>query len=126
MLMNLFNMLNCRTLPTEEDKQFNIVNHLNGNWWFSIILLFELNLQFFMVGYPALSSMFMTTPITLGMHLTALGFALGALGVGAASKTVPVEHLEFLPRIEEEESENSLQAKLKSKLNKQISTLSQQ
>lgn len=108
MLMNLFNMVNCRTLPTEDDPQYNIVKHLNGNWWFVIILLFELNVQFLMIGYPNLSGMFVTTPITLGMHLTALGFALGALGVGALSKAIPVENLEFLPKIEEEETENSI------------------
>lgn len=86
------------------------MHHINGNWWFLIVLFFELNVQYLMIGYPSLSNMFVTTPITLGMHLTAVGLALGALGVGAGAKRIPIELLEMIPRIEEEEKEDSIQA----------------
>ena len=49
MLMNLFNTLNCRVLPTEKDPQFNIVKNITGNWWFLIVLLFEFNIQYLLV-----------------------------------------------------------------------------
>lgn len=82
--------------------------------------MFELNVQYFMIGYPSLSSLFMTTPITLGMHFTAVGLGLGALGVGAGAKFIPIEHFELVPKIEEAETEGSFQSRFKSKFNKEI------
>ena len=64
MMMNLFNMFNCRKLGSQADPMFNIFEGIHRNWWFMIVWLFELNLQFFMVGYPALGKIFQTTPIT--------------------------------------------------------------
>ena len=49
-LMNLFNMLNCRVLNANEvgegalKKDFNIFTRMNKNWWFWIVLLIELNI----------------------------------------------------------------------------------
>ena len=64
MMMNLFNMFNCRKLGSEEDPMFNIFEGIHRNWWFLIIWLFELNLQLFMVGYAAFGKVFQTTPLT--------------------------------------------------------------
>jgi magnesium-transporting ATPase (P-type) len=54
-LMNLFNMLNCRVMNCEENlpreegdeapkKDFNIFARMNKNWWFPIVMLAELNI----------------------------------------------------------------------------------
>ena len=86
MLMNLFNMLNCRVLPSEKDPCFNIFRNMTANWWFLIILLFEINFQYFLVGYTSFGYLFTTTPLTLNMHLAALGFGLGSLVIGALVK----------------------------------------
>jgi len=54
-LMNLFNMLNCRILNGEENsarneedeapkKYFNVFARMNKNWWFPIVMLAEFNI----------------------------------------------------------------------------------
>lgn len=43
-LMNLFNLVNCRKLSGENDKEYNIFENIHHNWWFLIILLVELNI----------------------------------------------------------------------------------
>jgi len=49
-----------------------------------------------MTGYPAIGVVFGTTPISLAMHLTAIGCAFGSLAVGFIWKlilsTYPDEH----------------------------------
>lgn len=102
MLMNLFNMINCRVLPTEQDPQFNIVKNIQGNWWFVIVLLFEFNVQYLLVGYTGLGYVFTTTPLTLAMHLTAFGLGLGSLAVGALAKLLPPTWTDALPKVRDE------------------------
>jgi len=111
MMMNLFNMFNCRVLPTEDDQQLNIVKNIHGNWWFLIIFLFELNVQFLLVGYGF--DVFTTTPLTLGMHITAVCLGLGSLLVGVGVKFIPSEYLEKIPKVKEElTDDNILKARL--------------
>lgn len=50
-LMNLFNMFNCRKIGSAEDPEFNVFERLHSNWWFLIVFFTELNIQYFMVGY---------------------------------------------------------------------------
>ena len=110
--MNLFNTLNCRVLPTEKDPQFNIVKNITGNWWFLIVLLFEFNIQYLLVGYTGLGYVFTTTPLTLSMHLSALGFGLGSLVVGALAKLLPHTWTDKLPKLKDDESDNPLQKRI--------------
>ena len=112
MLMNLFNTLNCRVLPTEKDPQFNIVKNITGNWWFLIVLLFEFNIQYLLVGYTGLGYVFTTTPLTLSMNLSALGFGLGSLVVGALAKLLPHTWTDKLPKLKDDESDNPLQKRI--------------
>jgi magnesium-transporting ATPase (P-type) len=112
MLMNLFNMVNCRVLPSQQDPCFNVFRNLTANWWFWIIFLFELNFQYFLVGYDSLGYVFTTTPLTLTMHLAALGFGIGSLVIGALVKLTSGEWAENLPKVKEVEGENTLKAKL--------------
>lgn len=43
MMMNLFNMFNCRKLAFESDPEWNVFEGIQRNWWFLIIWLIELN-----------------------------------------------------------------------------------
>jgi len=49
-LMNLFNMFNCRKLSSPADPELNVFERLHHNWWFLLILFVEFNIQFAMVG----------------------------------------------------------------------------
>jgi len=108
MMMNLFNMWNCRKLESEKETEFNVFEGFHRNWWFTIVFFVEVNIQFFMVGYPAFSHVFSTTPIGWGMHLTAFILGLGSLGVAAAVKKTPVEWLSVFPTLSESKEEASL------------------
>lgn len=122
-MMNLFNMVNCRvlgTMPSEEGvedssvdgqqshavnkKEFNIFAGIHRNWWFLIVLLGELNLQYFMVGYELAGKLFTTTPLTFGMHLTAVLLGLGTWGVCALMKVTPPSLLKKMPVFGEDEA----------------------
>lgn len=107
-MMNLFNQINCRKIGSKDDLQLNVFEAIHHNWWFLIVLLSELNLQFFMVSNQAFEIFFMTTPLTLWMHFTAIMFGFGSLLVAVAFKHTPFEWTERLPKIEEKESENSV------------------
>ena len=78
-MMNLFNQINCRKIGSKDDPELNVFEAIHHNWWFLIVLLSELNLQLIMVSYPTFQIFFMTTPITLWMHFTAIMFGFGSL-----------------------------------------------
>ena len=108
MMMNLFNMFNCRKLGSKEEPDMNIFQNIHHNWWFLIIWLAEVNMQFLMVGYSRFGTIFSTTPITLGMHLTALGCGLGSWAVGAIVRKTPYEWTSIFPQLDENEDEAKL------------------
>lgn len=95
-LMNLCNLVNCRKLSGEVDKEFNIVERIHHNWWFLIVLLAELNVQYFMVGIGS-GAVFQTTDLTLSQHLTAVFLGMGSWGVAAAVKATPYEWTDRFP-----------------------------
>lgn len=66
------------------------------------MLLFEFNVQYLLVGYTGLGYVFTSTPLTLAMHLTALGLGLGSLAVGALAKLLPPEWTDPLPKVRDE------------------------
>lgn len=118
--MNLFNMVNCRVLgsiaaPAELDdsvaavadttdgKEYNIFAGIHRNWWFLIVLFAEFNVQYFMVGYVGLGYLFNTTPMTVGMHFTALGLGLGSWAVQAIAKATPDKLVHRMPIFGEDE-----------------------
>lgn len=114
--MNLFNMVNCRKIGSQEEPCLNVFEGITGNWWFLLVLLAELNLQYFMVSVPQVCLCFMTTPLTLSMHLTAFCLGLGSLLIGFAVKKTPFQWTERLPKIEERETENSLSRAIDARL----------
>jgi len=109
MMMNLFNMFNCRKLGhlgDPGDPEFNVFEGIHRNWWFLIVWLIEVNVQFIMVE-SRFGMIFVTTPLTIGMHATALIFGIGSLGVGAAVKKTPPEWLDLFPTLNESEEEGA-------------------
>jgi len=121
-MMNLANMINCRVLdvvPKEvsieesaldeiaEDNsnkpQYNIFTRPFNNLWFWIIFLAELNVQFLMIGYPDLGKLFTTVPLTLGMHMTAVGLALGSWIIAAIMKSTGKKLLAIMPEFGEDQ-----------------------
>lgn len=107
-LMNVFNMFNCRKIGTVDNPCFNVFEGMTHNWWFLIVMLAELNLQLLMVSYPSICLLFMTTPITWQMHLAAFILGLGSLLVAYITKKTPFAWTRRIPNIEEKESEYSL------------------
>lgn len=45
-LMNLFNLFNCRRLSTQENTSLNVFKTLIGNWYFLIVVLITVNFMF--------------------------------------------------------------------------------
>lgn len=121
-MMNLFNMINCRVLDpvpsrssVEESSveeqanqktkpNFNIFARPFNNFWFWIIFFGELNVQFIMVGYKAMGIFFATTPLTFGMHLTAVLLGLGTWGICAITKVTGDKMVDAMPEFGEDES----------------------
>ncbi|MFO0116275.1 MAG: cation transporting ATPase C-terminal domain-containing protein [bacterium] len=97
------------------------MKNITGNWWFMAVLLFEFNVQYLLVGYTGLGYVFTTTPLTLSMHLTALGFGVGSLVVGALAKLLPPGWTDKLPRLKDDESDSPLQKRIQ-RIQKQINS----
>jgi len=122
-LMNLFNMVNCRILdPMPNDQsieesnleeqsevnavkpEYNIFTRPFSNLWFWIIIFVEFNLQYFLVGYQAVGNLFSTTPLTPGMHITAFCLGLGSWIVAAIVKSTGAGVIRMMPEFGEDEA----------------------
>lgn len=101
-MMNLFNMWNCRVLPTNEKKELNIFSRIQNNWWFVIIFFGEVNMQYFMTSYNWVGVIFDSTPPTLAMQMTSLGVALGSWLVALSVKYIPAKYFNWFDMPEEE------------------------
>jgi len=88
-LMNIANMFNCRVLSSVRFRELNIFANIFGNYWFFIVVLVELNLQYLMTSLPFFCDIFGCTPITSTMHLFAVGAGVGSLLVGFITKLTP-------------------------------------
>jgi len=122
-MMNIFNMVNCRVLDqmpmdrTIEEfslidesmnrrynrREFNICHRPFQNFWFWIVLFGELNIQFMMVGYAGFfATLFRSTPLTFGMHLTAICLGLGSWILAALMKLTGKKLLACMPEFGED------------------------
>ena len=61
---------------------------MQDNWWFLLVVLVELNVQYAIVSYPTMRTIFGCTTLTPAMHVTAFVLGLGSLGVAALAKKV--------------------------------------
>lgn len=121
-LMNLFNMFNVRKLSqepdeknhTEYDPEYNVFSRLHSNWWFLIIFLAELNIQYFFVGQEWLSIICRTSTLPLSMHITAFLLGLSVLGVAAIVKALPFRwSVKLFPaKIDEEVQEGDFSSRI--------------
>jgi hypothetical protein len=87
-LMNIANKFNCRLLPNDEEPKYWVFADMHKNWWFLIVVLIELNIQYAIVSYPVSRTIFGCTTLTPAMHVTAFVLALGSLGIAALTKKV--------------------------------------
>jgi Ca2+-transporting ATPase len=111
-MMNLFNMWNCRVLSGEIEKDFNIFAGFWRNWYFLIIFLIELNVQYFMVGYSWVGVIFQTAPLTTSMQVTAICLGLGSWIIAAAVKATPYEWTAIFPQMAEKDDGTDPASKL--------------
>lgn len=88
-LMQAFNMINSRVLGSKEDRELNIFRRLHLNWFFPVVVLSILNVQYAIVSYPFLRGVFGCTPLTFGMHCTAFCLGGGSLLVALLVKFTP-------------------------------------
>jgi magnesium-transporting ATPase (P-type) len=121
-MMTLFNMWNCRVLPTwtldvpageAEEKEVESAtkkyNHLNifdscfANWWFIIIFLAELNMTYLMTSYSYFGVIFDSTPLSLAMQLTAVGCGLGTWLVALCVKFMDPKYFVWFTIPEDED-----------------------
>ena len=107
-MMNLFNMLNCRVVESAEEPGYWVLEGLFRNWWFLIVWLAEMNIQCLMVGYAGPGRVFQTTPLTPAMHLLALALGFGSLAVAAIAKSTPESLLAIYPSLKEDQEEASM------------------
>ena len=89
MLMNLFNIFNCRKLGV---KEFNIFSGLQRNLLFIIIMIGEFLIQYAFIIFHG--KIFYTDSLSMAQHITALCLGLGSWAVAAAVKATPVEWLD--------------------------------
>lgn len=79
-------------------REFNICQRPFQNFWFWIILFGELNIQMLMVGYSGFfATLFRSTPLTFGMHLTAVCLGLGSWFLAALIKLTGKKMLACMP-----------------------------
>jgi hypothetical protein len=57
-----------------------------------------------MVGYKGIGYLFTTTPLTFGMHMTAIGFGLGSWALAAIMKTTGIKLLNIMPEFGEDQT----------------------
>lgn len=98
-LMNLFNMINCRIV---EDQEFNPLKNIHLNLGFVVILAFDIAITelMLMAGTFGLGSALIgTAPLTIGQRI--LCWILGALSVGVnvGLKKIPKKHFEFMKKV---------------------------
>jgi len=82
-------MFNCRKIPEQQKREMNILQGICNNFWFLLIILVEVNIQYAAISFEWLCFVFGTTPITWQMQVTALCCGLGTLVISALVKLTP-------------------------------------
>ena len=96
MLMNLFNMINCRIIG---ENDFNIFKNSRHHMGFWAVFLAEMALQFIMViggEFDLGSSLFGTAPMSRAMWITSWCLGFSTLFVAAAVKKIPILWFSFI------------------------------
>jgi len=110
MLMNLFNMINCRVVRENEDNVFKTLLN-NRQFWF--IFIIELIVQNAMVLLTELAPPFDIIGVIVGtaympwtMHFTAWVFGLFVLAIRPLTNKIPVYKFDFMENIDLETVNN--------------------
>ena len=97
-LMNLFNMINCRII---EDQEFNPLKNICNNLMFWVIFALDIGiteLMLFAGDFDLGSALIGTAPLSFWQRFTC--WVLGALSIGVnlGLKKIPKQHLDFMRR----------------------------
>ena len=83
--------------------EFNIFQRPFQNLWFWIVLFAELNIQFLMTSYSGFfGTLFRSTPMSLGLHMTAIGLGLGSWLLAALMKLTGKKMINMMPEFGED------------------------
>ena len=88
-LLNLFNMFNCRTLATNNSRGLNILTGLHRHTSFIVVIASILFLQYSLFFNKSAGYLFGTTSMTSEMHFVALGLGFGSILLAGAVKLTP-------------------------------------
>lgn len=105
-LMNLFNMINCRVVDAEE---INVFKTLLNNPIFWGIIGFEILIQQLMINAASStlgSALLGTAPLTTGMQITCWVFGALSLGVNVGIKKIPLDKFKGINNLIDIEGEN--------------------
>jgi Ca2+-transporting ATPase len=97
-LMNLFNMINCRQLDSAERTEMNIFKTILNNPIFWVVFAIEKTLQHLMVtvGATGLGKAFLkTSSLTPGMTATCWSLGAFSLVMNLVIKQIPIEYFNF-------------------------------
>jgi len=103
-IMNLFNLFNCRRLSTIDHTSINVFSSLVGNWYFLIVLLVTVNFIFAVSNFVWLRFLFGMAELTGQMHFVALALGVGSLVVGILVKLTPLRWAKSLGDSESEDA----------------------
>jgi magnesium-transporting ATPase (P-type) len=101
--MNLFNQINCRVLDNSDHTEWNVFKTLFNNYYFWIILVFEMIVQHLFISganTPLMSAIAGTAPITSQQNM--LCWILGSLSLASnlLVKKVPISQFKFMEAID--------------------------
>ena len=124
-LMNLFNMINCRVVDA---NQINVFATLFNNAIFWAILIFEVVIQQFMINAANTtlgSALLGTAPLTGGQVAICWGFGAFSLVVNVILKQIPLVKFSFVRNIDletenKDEFINKYMAKTQDSYNKSL------
>ncbi len=88
-LLNLFNLFNCRALCSSNSKDLNIFAGLHRHSSFIMITVVIILIQYSLLFNKSAGLIFGTSAISFEMHLVALGLGLGSIVIASAVKLTP-------------------------------------
>lgn len=109
-LMNLFNMINCRMLDSKDHTELNLFKTILNNPIFWVVFAFECFIQHVMVtagDYGIGKAFLQTSKLDTAMTITCWSFGVFTLIINLAIKQIPIEYFEFTEKINIETEDDS-------------------
>jgi len=104
LVMNIFNLFNCRRLSCTNRSEVNLLSEIIQNWHFLVVVLAAANIMYGITHFRWLSFLFRTTQLTFEMHILSLVLGLGSIAVATLAKIMPIK---YVPTFSDTESEDA-------------------